>query len=171
MSRAISSLFWEWFDSRSDKSVSLTSFPPIPCTPVLSGVEESPAGYFKGRVCFVLLRSMSKTTSFWSYEKMTATFLWRLLKQTALWTLQQGGCLLQKLYHAGDLECPWHECLLRVLSCTSWKICVCVCVLQHTGFGGGRGSSSPLIAQKLWSKGMSSWTAAQCCFWNLSPCV
>lgn len=44
-----------------------------------------------------------------------------------------------------------------------WKValCVFVCVLQHTCFGGGRESSSLLIAQKLWSKGMSSWTAAQ----------
>lgn len=46
MSGAVSGLFPEWLDSRSDQPVSLTSFPPTPRTRPLSSAGERPACVF-----------------------------------------------------------------------------------------------------------------------------
>lgn len=57
MSRAASSFFPEWLDSRSDKS----DFSPIPSHLLLLRVERCPAGYFKVHCSFsVGMRTVSK---------------------------------------------------------------------------------------------------------------
>lgn len=57
MSRAASSFFPEWLDSRSDKS----DFSPIPSHLLLLRAEECPAGYFKVHCSFsVGMRTVSK---------------------------------------------------------------------------------------------------------------